>query len=90
MKGNQIKKLRESLELSAVEFASLVGVQTSSVYRWESVGNKGAVVEGHARKVFQLIGELTIKERQRMVNSLRRGGWMAGLHNLLGMSMKKV
>jgi len=90
MKGNQIRKLRETLELSAAEFASLLGVQTSSIYRWEKTGNKTAVVEGFAKKIFQLVSDLKVKEREVMVKSLRRGGWMAGLHSLLSMSMKKA
>lgn len=90
MTGNQIRILREELELSAAEFASLMGVQQSSVYRWESSGNKRAVVEGFARQVFQLIHDLTLKEKKTVVNKLRNGGWMAGLHSLLGVSMKKA
>lgn len=90
MTGNQIRRLREELELSATEFASLMGVQQSSVYRWESSANKRAVVEGFARQIFKLIGELKLKEKKVLVQKLRNGGWMAGLHSLLGMSMKKA
>lgn len=90
MKGNQIKKLRESMQLSAVELASLTGVQTSSVYRWESSGNTGATVEGMARQIFKLIVDLTPKEKQLLVKNLRRGGWMAALNSLFSMSLKKA
>lgn len=90
MKGHQIRKLRESLDLTATEFAGLLSVQTSSIYRWESAGNRTAPVEGLARNVLELIRNLKLKERKRMVQRLKNGGWMAGLHSLLGMAIKKA
>lgn len=89
MKGKQIQTLREKLGLTVVEFATLLGVQTSSVYRWENSGNKAASVEGTAGKVMQLIGDMKVKERATVIKHLRRGGWMPALHSLLGMSLKK-
>jgi DNA-binding transcriptional regulator YiaG len=90
VKGNQIKKLRTDLELSVMEFASLHGVQPSSVYRWEASGNRSAVMEGFARQIFMLLSALKLKERKRIVQKLRSYGWMAALHSLLGISMKKA
>lgn len=36
MTGNQIRKLRERLELDPVLFSRLLGVHLSTVYRWEN------------------------------------------------------
>lgn len=90
MTGNQIRKLRTELDLSVMEFASLTGVQLSSVYRWEKEGNKAVAVEGLPRQIFQMLHSLKQKERTRIVQRLRNGGWMAALHSLLGISIKKA
>lgn len=89
MKGNQISKLRKALKLSVVEFATLLGVQTSSIYRWENRGSKTASVEGTAEKVLLLIEDLKLKERSVVIKHLRKGGWMPALHSLLTMALKK-
>jgi DNA-binding transcriptional regulator YiaG len=88
MKGDQIKKIREEFDISTSELATLIGVQTSSVYRWEAAGRKVTKVEGLPKKLFELMSDLQQKERETVVKALRRGGWMLGLNNLLAISLK--
>jgi DNA-binding transcriptional regulator YiaG len=89
MKGNDIKKIRETFGFSMPEFADLIGVQTSSIYRWEALKAKAAKIEGLPRKLLQLMLELKQKERDGVAKALRRGGWMLALSNLLMVSLKK-
>ena len=89
MKGDQIKKIREEFDISTIELATLIGVQNSSVYRWEAAGRKVTKVEGLPKKLFELMSDLKPKEREVVVKALRRGGWMSGLNSLLTISVKK-
>ena len=90
MKGEQIKKLRAAFGLSTIELADLLGVQNSSIYRWEATDRKVAKIEGLAKRLIELMLDLKVKERDTVVKNLRRGGWMAGLSSLLSLSMKKA
>lgn len=38
MTSTQVKKIRAALKLSIGEFASVLGVHGSTVYRWETLG----------------------------------------------------
>ena len=89
MKGNQISKLRKALDLSVVDFATLLGVQTSSIYRWENQGTKVASVEGTAEKILLILEDLKKKERDIVIKHLRKGGWMPAMHSILSMALKK-
>lgn len=90
MKGSNIKKIRESFGLSVAEFSDLVGVQVSSIYRWESRGASAAEAEGRALQIIRLMEETTGKDRQKVTSSLRKGGWLPGLLSLLSASYKSA
>lgn len=90
MKGSSIKKIRESFGLSVSEFSDLVGVQVSSVYRWESTAGSNAQVEGRPLQIIRLMEETTGKDRQKVTSSLRKGGWLPGLLSLLSTAYKSA
>lgn len=89
MKGSEIQKLREAYELTRAEFAELLCVQGSTIYRWE--GEKKSVkVEGAPRKLLDIMLDLKPSERKDVRQALRRGGWLAGLHALVSAAFKKA
>ena len=45
MTGNQLRDLRDRLDLTHHALAMLIGVHVSSVYRWEARGTKVAKIE---------------------------------------------
>lgn len=59
MKAGHIVELREALGLSVKEFAALVGVEFSSVYRWES--GKGSVQSSRVRDLLTDLYEKHVK-----------------------------
>ncbi len=90
MRGDQIKTLRESFDLTPVEMAELLGVQNSSIYRWESYGKKTAKIEGLPRRLIGLMAEMSAVQRTEVVRALRHAGWLSGLHCLVTVAYKKA
>lgn len=90
MKGSDIQKLREAYELTRVELAELLCVQTSSVYRWEAEKKTKVKIEGTPRKLLDNMLDLRPAERKEVRQALRRGGWLHGLHALLSAVLKKA
>ncbi len=57
MTGDEIRALREGLNVTPAWLARILAVHTSSVYRWEKAGNDRAKVDGLARSVLYLLAD---------------------------------
>lgn len=90
MTGDQIKGIREKLGLNTAEFADLLGVQNSSVYRWEACANDKTRIEGLPKRLVQLMSKLSAKNAKIVADEIRNGGWVRGLYKLLGIAYKKT
>lgn len=54
MTGNQIRKIRERIYLDRRAFGDVLGVNQSTVYRWEACGSKAAKVEGLPARILKM------------------------------------
>lgn len=91
MTGNQIKKVREAFGLSTAELADLLGVQNSSVYRWEACKSKTTKVEGLPKRLLRLMDSVGAGPKATQVaEEARDNGWAKALYMLLGFAYKKA
>lgn len=44
--GSRVKAIREALRLTSVQFAAVLGVHPTTVYRWEAAGDSDVPVDG--------------------------------------------
>lgn len=94
MMGFEIRKMRGALGMNYAEFAELVGVSTSTIYRWER-GGFGRRAKGHRwTALFELVllaiqnrvdgeGSRVIMLGRELRHALRIGGTLHGLAVLL-------
>jgi DNA-binding XRE family transcriptional regulator len=87
--GNKIKTIREKFGLSTPEFAELIGVRGSSVYRWEAAGKVTPKVEGRPLKLLELSSKLLAPQAAAVAEIFRAEGWIGGLYKLLRFAYKK-
>lgn len=91
MTGNQVKKIRESAELSVTDLAEILGVRASSVYRWEASGNKKSRIEGLPSKLLLWLGDFIEKDAKavgRAFHSVDENKALHGLHKLVDLAYK--
>lgn len=90
--GDQIRAVREKLGLDRVRFASILGVSTSSVYRWETSGPDAVRFDKlqadlletlDARTAAGVVGGATTIRAVRQI-AMNHGAGLVGLHKLLG------
>ena len=86
--GNEIKEIREQLEMSRTLFAQLMGVHLSSVARWEKQVSAPVKVDPlHLRLLLVLQTEVAYREPVELANilvhALATGGTLYGLYELL-------
>ena len=80
MTGARIRALREALAFDHYQFARLMGVHFSSVYRWETAGK--APVEGPSAELLKALLGLPPATIKRMARPLRHAvveSWLAGM-----------
>lgn len=53
--GNDVRALREGLDMSTVEFGKLLGLGPSAVTRWESKKSRAVHMDPFAARVFEII-----------------------------------
>ena len=90
MTGADVSKLREGLEWSAAQFATLLGVSPSTVYRWEEHAEERLKIEPLQLQLLVVLrtelqrGRRTARElRDRLEGALALGGSLRALHVLL-------
>ena len=88
MTGAEIRTLREALGLPVPLFATLFGVNASTVYRWEARDERRAQVEGLSRALLYVLAHrVRIGEGPALgltlTDAISRGGTLAGLSALL-------
>jgi len=89
--GQEIKRLRNILDMSVLHFSELIGVHLATVYRWESFGNKapplGPLHQRILEHLKQQLGMKTHKGSRFFADELRRalleGGTLVALAYLL-------
>ena len=89
--GSDLRQLRETLGLDSFAFAKLLGVATSTVYRWEGLGPKAVNMDPMQRQLVEaLIAKLESTKAQgradlnkAIVDALIAGGAILGLFVLL-------
>jgi len=87
MTGNEIRTLRTSLGLSAQRLAELIGVHFTSIYRWESAGDRKVNLEPLQAALLYRLQERAAKAPrdvgERLLQGLLVGGTLLGLAYLL-------
>lgn len=83
MKGKDIQKIRKAFGLSPVEFAVLLGVSLSTVYRWETLEQPN--VDWMQRQTLTLMKRMARKGKPKDIgaNIRRSDGTLRGLLTLL-------
>lgn len=92
MKGKEIEQIREALRMSPPQFAQLLGVHISTVYRWASAGDAYVKLDPlHASLLARIqasLSERTAKGEwedwaEQILKALLIGGTLAGLAIIL-------
>jgi DNA-binding XRE family transcriptional regulator len=83
VKPNTVRSIREGLDLPRDRFAELVGVETRTVYRWES-GDSAIAIDSTVARVLVLLGAATSVKRKSVRASFDVGGWLLAWKDLLG------
>ena len=91
--GQDVRAIREALGLTAIQFATVLGVHPSSVHRWESAAQRPVEIEGVAWNVLTALRQRVLAEKlskqkaaeqgQRISNELAMSGALAALALLL-------
>lgn len=88
MTGNAIKGLREELAMSSNEFAQLLGVNPSTLYRWEAEGEKEIKPDPNAARILGALAKAREKNdgeslKVALGGALLLGGGLFALFKLL-------
>jgi DNA-binding XRE family transcriptional regulator len=92
MTGNHISELRAGLGLTAGDMAALLGVSTSTLYRWEAAGAKKIRIDPMQLRIISLLNQQlnalhsaqqSAELGQALGTALIVGGGMFALHQLL-------
>ena len=98
MTGNEIEKIRSALDMSVPNFAGLLGVHVTTIYRWSAAAEKSVTVDPlHAAllaKIQQGIADRQKNEREdwgkEILKALLIGGTLAALAIVLVELMPKA
>ena len=94
MTGGEVTSIRNGLELTSQGLAGLVGVSSSTVYRWEKMGERPAKIERFQLQLLEL-ARFALKQRgaQKFVAQLRfaliTGGSLFALYRLLDFALMR-
>jgi transcriptional regulator with XRE-family HTH domain len=88
MTGKQIKDVRLKFDFSVKELSEFLGVEISTVYRWQASGSKQLKVDGLQRLLLDCMHETAQTNVKKIVTAFRKKGAVAGLHKLLGFAYK--
>lgn len=83
MTGSDVQRIRNQFELTIAQFADLIGVSPSSVYRWEAACLNLAPVEPFQLRLFALMRTASRKTKISVRDGLVIGGGLLGLYRLL-------
>lgn len=76
--GDDIRVLRGSMGVRQHDFAALVGVNLTTVYRWECLGPKAPpTISEQSERVFRRLDELELRHRKLVARALLNDGWRA-------------
>lgn len=90
--GNDIQRLREALNMSPVQFASLLGIHLATLYRWEAKGDAQVRLDPMQLGVLlalqeQLNRQRTAKQQEEwaaaLLGALVIGGGLFALYKIL-------
>ncbi len=90
--GAQIRRLRSDLDMDAQQFASLLGVHPTTLYRWESAGDRQVRVDPLQLKLLVALDQevakrKTMKAKAELANTITTallvGGGLFALFKLL-------
>lgn len=89
--GNQIRELREALGMTPEQFAGLLGVHQSSLYRWEAKGEEVVRLDPMQVRLLVVIREQLVQKRpeervewgKALLAALVIGGGLFALFKLL-------
>jgi len=90
--GNQIRAIRGDLKMDPAQFAQLLGIHSSTLYRWENAGDQPVRVEPLQLQLLtvlqqQIAKRTTAEDRAELSNAILTGlligGGLLGLFYLL-------
>lgn len=90
MTGKQISTIRKKFDFTALMLSELLGVQVSTVYRWESRGAKKLNIEGIPGKLLPIMLDMTPEQVKSVSSIYEKKGWMGGLHRALDIAYKNI
>lgn len=70
MTGHEVASLRRGLGLDPMQFALMLGIHPSSVYRWESAGNREVRVDPLQSNVLLLLQQELAKRKGKAQKEL--------------------
>lgn len=83
--GDEIRDLRDAYEMSGADFAAILGVHHTTLYRWEKTEGEEASIEPLQHALLLLLRKHSGKVplRRRLVRELSLRSPLAALHALL-------
>jgi predicted transcriptional regulator len=73
--GQGLRTMRETLQLSVSDFAKLLGVHPTAVYRWEGEPQRVCPVENTLTRRLLTLLDMQVREKDKL--------WRASLHETL-------
>lgn len=85
MTGARVRAVRVALGLDPARFSQLLGVHSSTVYRWEAAGESAPRIEPLQRQILAVAEQVSSREGagSSVLDGLLLGGPMLGLYRLL-------
>lgn len=90
--GNSIRHLREALGMTCDQFASLIGVHPSTLYRWEAKGDEAVRLDPMQLRILMVLQEELNRRKtpkaqlewgQLLLGALVVGGGLFALYKFL-------
>jgi len=94
--GSEVREIRDLYKLEIAEFAELIGVGLSTIYRWEACKFSDVNIDPFQKRIMKVM-KSQIEEQKNpdaMIKQigacLARGGGLLGLHCLLKHVYKEI
>lgn len=71
--GDDVRRIRNALGLSVIQFATVLGVHPSTVHRWEAAKKSPVPIEGVAWTVMSALRERVLVERAARAKVIQAG-----------------
>lgn len=77
MPGNDVKHIRELLGLNQTQFATVLGVNPATLYRWESAGDQNVTIDGTPWNILAVLRERIRSDKKSRAEAKAAGSQIA-------------